>query len=72
MLKSLITLVFVVCLFAGNTGCAIVTKGDSQWEIYCGIRTKQNSEQPGSVGVESAVFEKLIESFTDGETTDAE
>jgi hypothetical protein len=72
MWKRLVTLMLVACLFAGNTGCALVTKGDSQWEVYCGIRTEQKSEEAGSVGIESSVLEKLIESFTDGETTEAE
>ncbi len=72
MRKTLTTLVLALCLFTTAPGCALVTKGDAQWEAYCGIRTKQTSEEAGSVGIESAVLEKLIESLTDGEVTDAE
>ena len=72
MRNSFVSLMLVACLFVGNTGCAVVTKGDSAWEAYCGVRTKQNSEEPGSVGVESAVLERLIDNLTDGEVTEAE
>lgn len=72
MRNSFVALMLVACLFVGSTGCAVVTKGDSTWEVFCGIRTKQNSEEPASVGVESAVLERLIDNLTDGEATEAE
>ena len=72
MRNSFVALMLVVCLFVGNTGCALVTKGDASWEVYCGVRTTQNSDEPASVGIESDVLERLIDNLTDGEATEAE
>lgn len=72
MRKSFVALMLVACLFVGNTGCALVTKGDASWEAYCGVRTTQNSDEAASIGVESPVLERMIDNLTDGETTEAE
>ena len=61
-----------VCLLVSTSGCAVVTKGSGGWEVYGGIRTHQDSEQPASVGIESAVAERMIDNLTDGKTTEAE
>jgi len=56
-----------------TSGCAVLTKGSGSWEIYCGVRTEQTSEEPASVGIElSPVLERMIDNLTDGETTEAE
>lgn len=72
MRNSFVALMLVACLFVGNTGCAFVTKGDASWEVYGGVRTTQNSDEPASVGIESPVLERLIDNLTDGEVTEAE
>jgi len=72
MRKSFVTLMLVVGLLVGTSGCAIVTKGNGSWEAFCGIRTEKISEEPASVGIESDVLERLIDNLTDGEVTEAE
>lgn len=72
MRRSLVLLTLVVGLLVGSTGCAIVTKGSGSWEVFYGVRSAQNSDEPASVGVESDVLERLIDNLTDGEVTEAE
>lgn len=72
MRKSFVTLMLVAGLLVGAFGCAVVTKGNSSWEVFCGVRTEQISEETASVSVESEVLERLIDNLTDGEATEAE
>ncbi|RLC88977.1 MAG: hypothetical protein DRJ03_00005 [Chloroflexi bacterium] len=72
MTKRLATLLLTVCLAVGATGCAFTTTGEASWEVYGGIRTRQLSEEPAKVEIESSVVDKIVESLTDGEVTEAE
>lgn len=72
MLKSFVTLMLVVGLLVGTSGCAVFTEGSGNWEAYCGVRTEQTSDESVSVGIESPVIERLIDNLTDGEATEAE
>ena len=65
-------IIWAVILSLGLTGCAVLTEGESSFEIYCGIRAKQHNEQPAKVAVESSVVDKIIDSLTDGKVSDAE
>lgn len=72
MRKSFVTLLIAACLFIGITGCGISTQGEANWELYGGFRTKQHSEEPAEIIVESSVVDKIVDSLTDGEVTEAE
>lgn len=72
MRKKLITLLLAVCLFASTAGCALTTTGEGSWEIYGGVRTTQTSDQPAEVKIRSNIINKIVESFADGEITEAE
>ena len=72
MRKKLITLLLAVCLFASTAGCAFTTTGEAGWEVYFGIKTKQYSEQPGKVQIESSAVDRIIESLTDGKVSNEE
>ena len=72
MKNSFVALMLVAGLFIGTSGCHVITKGNSSWEVYGGVRTEQISEEPASVGIESPVLERLIDNLTDGEATEAE
>lgn len=63
MYKKLMTLVLTLYLTLGATGCAITTTGDAGWEIYCGVRTKQYSQEPAKVEIESNIAKEMIDSF---------
>lgn len=72
MKKSLIVLIIVAGLFVGSAGCAIQTNGEASWEAYFGVRTKQHSDEPAQVKVESSVVDKIVDSLTDGKVSEAE
>lgn len=72
MTKRFATLLLTVCLAVGTTGCAFTTTGKASWEVYGGVRTEQLSDEPSKVEIESSVVDKIVESFTDGEVTEAE
>ena len=72
MRRILATLLLAVCLFGGTSGCAVTTTGEASWELYGGVRTRQHSEEPAKVEVESSVVDSIVNSFTDGEVTEAE
>ena len=71
MKKSIAVLCFLTHLLLGS-GCVVTTSGEANWEIYAGIRTKQSSPEPASVEIQSSVVDKLMESFSDGEVSEAE
>ena len=72
MTKRLATLLLTVCLAVGATGCAVTTAGEASWELYGGFRTRQHSEEPAKITVESSVVDKVVDSLIDGEVTEAE
>jgi len=71
MCKSIGT-ALLATIFLFSAGCAIKTGGKSTWTIFCGISTEQQSEEQASVSVESTVVDKIVDSLTDGEISDAE
>jgi len=72
MTKRFATLMLAVCLAVGTIGCSIGTQGEASWELYAGFRTKQHSEEPAKIVIESSVVDKIVESLTDGEVSEAE
>jgi hypothetical protein len=69
MTKKLAALLLVICLTFGTTGCSVITSGESSWEVYGGVRTKQISDEPGKVEVKSTLVDKLIDMFSfDGDS----
>lgn len=72
MRKNFVTLLLATFLLFGTTGCAFTTQGDGSWEIYAGIKTKQHSEQPAKVTIESSVVDKIVDSLTDGKVSETE
>ncbi len=61
-----VPLILFLYLLLCFTGCAVTTTGEGTWEICIGIHTKQISEHPARVGIESSVVDKIVESLTDG------
>jgi len=73
MRKSFATLLLAVCLMViPISGCAVGTHGEASWELYAGFRTGQHSEEPAKITVDSSVVDKIVDSLTDGEVTEAE
>jgi cytochrome b561 len=73
MYKSFAILLLSVCMIIiPISGCAVSTQGDASWELYAGFRTKQHSEEPAKITVESSVVDKIVDSLTDGEVSEAE
>lgn len=70
MYKSLITLLLTICLFIGTTGCALTTTGEGSWELYFGIRTRQHSEQPAKVELQSSIADQVVDFLTDYEISE--
>lgn len=70
MRKGFVVLILTLCLFI--TGCGFVTSGEGSWEIYGGFRTKQYSTEPANISIQSDVLDKIVDSFTDGEVSEAE
>lgn len=66
------TLMLTACLLLGTSGCAAITTGEASWEVFAGCRTKQHSEEGAEVRIESSVVEKIVDSMTDKEITEAE
>lgn len=63
-------ILFVLCL----SGCTMQTQGHSEWELYLGVRAKQvdDGPNPASIGIESKNLDKIVDSLTDGEISEAE
>jgi len=72
MKKYLITLLLAACLSLGTAGCVVTTTGEASWEAYIGIRTRQHSEEPSKVEIQSSVVDKIADSLTDGEVSEVE
>ncbi len=72
MIKKFVSLLLAVCLVFGSVGCSVVTSGESSWEMYGGVRTKQHSEEPAKVEVKSSVVDKLIDMFSWGNDSEKE
>lgn len=73
MRKRFVTSLLAVCLLVGPiSGCSFTTTGEANWEVYGGVRTRQLSEEPASVEIKSSVVDKVVDSLTDGEVTEAE
>lgn len=72
MNKKYVGLFFSACLLIGTVGCAAITSGSGSWEIYGGVRTKQDGDKPAKIEIQSSVVDKIVDSLTDGEVTDAE
>ena len=54
----------ILCLVLFLSGCSVVTQGEGKWEFCMSIQTKQISEQPAKVGLESKALDKIIDSIT--------
>lgn len=72
MRKSFVTLLLTACLLVGTTGCTITTTGEASWEIYGGVRTRQHSDTPAKVEIQSSIVNTIVESLADGEVSEAE
>lgn len=72
MTRKLATLLLVVCVTVWATGCAVSTTGSASWELYCGFRTIQNSEEPSKAEFDFSIFDKMIDSIIDGEVYEDE
>lgn len=72
MRKNIVTLLLSVFLLVGTTGCFIITEGESSWEIYTGMRAKQQGKKTAKVGIKSSVVDKIVNSLMDGEVSNAE
>lgn len=72
MKKNIVALLLIACLSVGTMGCAFPTTGEAVWEVYGGVRTRQLSEEPAKVEIQSSVVDKIIDLLTDGKVSDAE
>lgn len=72
MTKKFATLLLTACLAVGTIGCAVTTAGEASWEMYGGVRTRQHSDEPAKVNIQSSVVDKIVDSLTDGEVSDDE
>lgn len=72
MKKKLALLFMAVCLTVGNLGCSIGTTGEASWEAYVGVRSKQISDAPAKVEIESTVVDKVVDFVTKKNKTSAE
>lgn len=68
MLKSFVTLLLILCLLL-PAGCSLITGGEAEWELCVGVRTKQISDKPAIVSVESTIVTRIVNSFTDGKVS---
>lgn len=68
MRKSFIALLLTACLLVETVGCTITTTGEASWEVYGGVRTRQHSDQPAKVEIQSSIIDSLM----DGKIPDAE
>lgn len=46
------------------SGCAIGTQGEASWELTLGFHTKQISDKPAKISVESTEVSKVVDFFT--------
>ncbi len=69
MRKTIITFVLALFLLAGTAGCAVITSGTPNFEVYSGVRSK-----PGKVEIKSTVVEKIIDRVvgSSGQVSDTE
>ncbi len=72
MIRKISALLLIACFAVGTIGCTVGTIGGADWEIYHGFRTKQTSEVPSVVSVESSVVDKVVDSLTDGTVSEQE
>jgi len=68
-MRNKIQVLFISSLvFLFTTGCTIITSGKGSWEIYAGVRTTQEGDEPAKVQIES----KIADSLLDGKITEGE
>lgn len=63
MKRNMIFMLTIGLVFLVN-GCAFETTGVGSWEAYAGVRTKQISEQPAKVIIQSTVIDKIVDLLT--------
>ncbi|KKN91215.1 hypothetical protein LCGC14_0220830 [marine sediment metagenome] len=72
MTKKFVTLTLGAFMMIGIMGCTITTAGEASWEMYGGFRTRQHSDIPAKVTIQSSVVDKIVDSLTDGEVSEEE